>query len=117
MSSVTEQDPKELANYRFAKGAVIILGVLIVIALIALVLGFALRSPHRPAPPPPPDAQAATHISLPPGAQVISMDVDHGRLILRMRNGAAEEIDIIDTGNGRLVSQIKVPANTAAPAD
>ncbi len=116
MSSVTEQDPKELANYRFAKGAVIILGVLIVVALIALILGFALRSPHRPAPPPA-DAQAATHISLPPGAQVVSMDVDHGRLILRMRNGAAEEIDIIDTGNGRLVSQIKVPANTTAPSD
>ena len=118
MSSATNQDPKELANYRFAKGAVIILGVLIVVALVALVLGFALRNPHHAPPPRPRDdapGAAPTEISLPPGAQVVSMDVDHGRLILRVRNGSAEEIDIIDTGNGRLVSRVKVPANTSPP--
>jgi hypothetical protein len=112
MSSVTNQDPKELANYRFAKGAVIILGVLIVVALIALVLGFALRSPHRAAAAP--ANGEVSHIALPPGARVIGVDVEPGRLIIRTQTEAGEEIDIVDTGNGKLVGQVKVPAAPTA---
>lgn len=103
-----------MANYRFAKGAVIILGVLIVVAIIALVLGFALRAGHRAPPPADAPAAAKTEIALPPGAQILSMDIDHDRLIIRVRTDAGEEIDIVDTGNGRLVGQVKAPASAGA---
>ena len=41
------------------------------------------------------------------------MQSQPGRLILRIRNGAAEEIRIIDTQNGRLVGQVKATFDRA----
>ena len=96
-----------LANYRFARGAVIILSVLIVIALIALLLGFTVRGGGKPA------AAASDgetpRVTLPLGSHIVSMDVEQGRLILRTRAFDGEEVDIIDTQDGRLVSRIRVP--------
>jgi hypothetical protein len=106
VSSTTSEDPKELANYRFARAAAIILGILIVIALVALILGFAFRSSHAPA-----SASVAGHgFAVPPGARLLSMDVEPGRIIFRLRSSAGEEIDVLDTQDGHLVAQVKVPS-------
>ena len=44
---------------------------------------------------------------LPPGARIVEMQTQPGRLILRVREAHGEEIDILDTQDGRLVGQIK----------
>jgi len=108
MSTTTGEDPKVLANYRFARGAVIILSILIVIALIALLLGFTVRSGGRPSAPVVGDSEA-THVTLPSGSHIVSMDVQQNRLILRTRAFEGEEVDIIDTQDGHLVGRVRVP--------
>jgi len=89
MTTTTGEDPKVLANYRFARGAVIILSILIVIALVALLLGFT-RGGARP-------------------AAVPSSGGVQGRLSLRTRAYAGEEVDIIDTQDGHVIGRINVP--------
>ncbi len=110
-------DPKQSAGYKAARLAVIILSTLIILALIALVAGaiFKLGGKARTASGPAPDlatslAPGAT-FALPPGAKLISMDSQPGRLVLRVRTPVGEEIDILDTGNGHLVSQIKLSSD------
>jgi hypothetical protein len=107
MSTPTGEDPKVLANYRFARGAVIILSILIVIALIALLFGFTVRGGGKP-------AGTATsgelqHLTLPTGSHIVSMDVQQNRLIVQTRAFGGEEIDIIDTQDGHLVARVSVP--------
>jgi hypothetical protein len=101
----TKDDPKDTLSYRLARAAVIILGVLLVIALVLLVVGVFLKmSGHRPA------AEGATgpaKYMLAPGARIMSVDSQPGRLILQVRSPAGDEVDIVDTESGRLVSQIK----------
>jgi uncharacterized membrane protein len=103
----TGEHPDAIANYKFARGAAIVLGALIVIALVALIVGFALRAGPR-------DEVAASGaatrpIMLPVGAHIVSMDVIPGRLVLRLRMPAGEEIDVVDTESGRLVGQVRAP--------
>ena len=106
MSTTTGEDPKVLANYRFARGAVIILSILIVIALIALLLGFTVHGGGKTAST---AGNELARITLPSGSHIVSMDVEQGRLILRTRAYGGEEVDIFDTQDGHLVSKITVP--------
>ena len=91
-----------------AKIAVFILSALIILALIGLVVGAAMKlaKPHAPvavaASPP-----AGTLFMLPMGARVLEMQTQPGRLILHLRTTEGEEIDIVDTADGHLVSRIK----------
>lgn len=103
------EDPEALASFRFARGAAIILGVLIVLALVALALGFAFRGKAAPAP------GAAVHVALPEGARILSLDVVQGRVVLRIHSDEGDEVDIIDAESGRLVSQAKAPARGSPP--
>ncbi len=85
-------------------GVVIFLGLLIVLGLGAVVVGMTMKirggsSPGRAA------AQAAS-LTLPPGASIEAMEVSGNRLILRLRTPAGEEIDIVDTQDGHVVSRI-----------
>ena len=82
--------------------AVIILSVLIILALIGLVVGGITHASRRG-----PITGAASALSLPPGARIISAQTDSGRLILRVKTATGEEIDILDLADGRLVSQIR----------
>ena len=85
---------------------VIVLGALIVIALGALVVGIIIKMGGH-------DGATGTavdrHYTLPPGARVLEMQTQPERLVLRVRTGAGEEIDIFDTSDGHLVSQIRAP--------
>jgi hypothetical protein len=98
-------DVKQLPAYRFARAAVIILGVLLVIALGILVTGLTLKwGSHKSAGP------ASAAFAPLPGAKLVSMEVSNDRLILHLRNGASEEIDIVDTQSGRLVARLNFDA-------
>jgi flagellar basal body-associated protein FliL len=107
--SYTDPVPeKETAAYKAAKMAVIVLSVLIVLALGALVVGgiFKLSGKSKSTPAPAAPAAAAGY-QLPAGSRIVEMQSQPGRLILRVQNGAREEIDIFDTQDGRLVGQVK----------
>ena len=109
MSDMAPIPENQTPAYKAAKLAVIILSTLIILALIALVVGGIRTMRAKPAP----SAGAASTIHLPPGAEIVEMQTQPGRLILRLRDGEAEEIRIIDTQNGRLVSQVRTTFDPA----
>ncbi len=100
-------DPKASPTYRAAKAAVIILSALILIALGALVAGIVLKMAGKGAAVPAAARSAAFEFALPPGASILSAEVSGDRLVLRVKGPAGEEIDIVDTVTGRLVTRIK----------
>lgn len=83
--------------------AVIILSILIILALIALVVGGITHLGKKTSS----HAGATATFQLPPGARIIDMQSQPGRLILRVRDSAGEEIDLLDTQDGHLVGQVK----------
>ncbi len=97
--------------YRAAKLAVIILSILIVLAVIALVVGGIVKLGGKHASSP--AGAAAATFQLPPGARIVEMQSQPGRLILRVHSAAGEEIDILDTQDGRLVAQVKAGGGDA----
>ena len=97
--------------YKAAKLAVIVLSILIVLAVIALVVGGLTRLGKKPA-----SHGATATFQLPPGARILEMQSQPGRLILRVRDGAGEEIDLLDTEDGHLVGQVKASFSNAKPA-
>jgi hypothetical protein len=96
-------DPKASATYRAMKAVVIILGVLIVVAFGALVVGAGrmLAGHHRAGG----DGPAA--LTLPPGARITAIETNGNRLILGLRTAEGDEVEIVDTDTGRLVARIK----------
>lgn len=91
--------------YKAAKLAVIVLSVLILLALAALVVGGirTMRGTHATS------HGATSTFQLAPGARIVEMQSQPGRLILRVRDKEGEEIDILDVQDGRLVGQVKAP--------
>ncbi|MEJ1970286.1 MAG: hypothetical protein WDN03_16905 [Rhizomicrobium sp.] len=110
----TPADPKTAITYRAAKAAVIVLSALIILALIGLVAGAILKLSGR-----------STHVLggtagssafvLPPGATIVGTDSQPGRLVLHVRSGAGDEIDIVSTDDGHLIAQIKAPPPPVPP--
>ena len=90
-----------------AKIAVFILSALIILALIGLVVGAAMKLAKPHAPVVAPSQPAGSLFMLPMGARVLEMQTQPGRLILHLRTTDGEEIDILDTADGHLVSRIK----------
>lgn len=108
-------DEKQTLRYRTARLLVIILSALIILAVTALVVGgvmqltghstriFGSGKPVTPGAVAPVGAEAFT---LPPGAKVVKTESQPGRLILHVHSAAGDEIDIVDTSDGHLVSRI-----------
>jgi hypothetical protein len=86
------------------KAVVIGLGVLIVIAFVLLVVGMVTKFNGHAAST---SAQAGARYVLPTGAKIVDMQTQPGRVILRVRSADGEEVDIIDTQDGHLISQVK----------
>ncbi|MEI9994713.1 MAG: hypothetical protein WDM91_08980 [Rhizomicrobium sp.] len=112
----TPVDPKSTAGYRAAKLAVIVLSALIILALVGLVAGMVLKMSGRPVhllggtgPEAAGNAAGTAVFTLPPGAKLVSMDSQPGRLILHLRTGNRDQIDILDTDDGHLVAKIAAP--------
>ncbi|HEX4860739.1 MAG TPA: hypothetical protein VFV07_05845 [Rhizomicrobium sp.] len=96
--------PAQASSARMLKAVVIGLGALIVIALAFVALGIVKKfSGDGPS-----TAPSAAVFSLPAGAKIVEMQSEPNRLILRVRAASgADEVDIIDTEDGRLVARIK----------
>jgi hypothetical protein len=101
-------DPRAGASYRAMKAVVIILGILIVLALIALVVGAGMKlaGAHRAA------AESTEALTIPPGARITTIATSGNRLILGLHTSEGDEVDIVDTETGHLVIRIK-----SAPPD
>ena len=96
--------PQNTLAYRGAKYAVIVLTALIILALIGLAVGVVVKLSGRL-------SRTSGDVSgqpfmLPHGAKIVTTDVQPGRVILHVRSAQGDEIDIIDTGTGRLVNRI-----------
>ncbi|HEY1613721.1 MAG TPA: hypothetical protein VGF97_08530 [Rhizomicrobium sp.] len=117
MSVTSESGPeaheeKRTIAYRGLLAAVIILGALIVIALGTLVVGLVTRfSGHKP----PSEAATPAEFTLVPGAKIVSSDISTDRLVLHIRGPSVDEIDIIDTQDGRLVAKIHASKTPPGP--
>ena len=88
--------------FKAARLAVIILSALIILAVIALLVGGIARLGRKAS-----YSGATATFQLPPGARIIDMQSQPGRLILRVRDATGEEIDLLDTQDGHLVGQVK----------
>jgi len=83
---------------------VIILGILIVAALAALVIGGIMKfSGHHGAPVASPAAFSA---QLPPGARITSIQTSGNRVVIAVHTAQGDEVDIFDTDTGRSVARI-----------
>ncbi len=95
--------------HRLVLTVVIGLGILILIGVGALVVGVAMKMRGHAGAAAPGTPMALT---LPAGARIESMAVSGNRLVLRLKTDTGEEIDIVDTDDGHVVSRLK-----AAPPD
>lgn len=102
------QDLNKGPTYRVMLAVVIFLGVLVVIALAAVVAGLFVKMGGRGGATSASGAVAG--YTLPAGGRIESMQVSANRLILRVKTDTGEEIDILDTADGRLVGQVKAAA-------
>jgi hypothetical protein len=106
VSDIQDTNTKWTPLNRVLLGVVIFLGVLIVLALLALVYGaIAGWAKHSTAAAPEATVAGSLH-HLPPGATIVEMKVDNGRTILRLKTKAGEEVDIYDSQSGALVARI-----------
>jgi len=102
-------DPTNNRAYRMARAATIILGILIMLAFAALVIGFIWRlTGHGPGSTPVSSGSPEMY-QLRTGAKITDMKVDSGHVILRIRTDQGEEIQIIDDNTGRVVTRVVAP--------
>ena len=109
-SEITETpvDAKSAATYRLALGAVIGLGVVIVIVVGVMIYGITQGWGKHDTPAA--AAKKPVSMTLAPGYRILASDTQPGRLILHVRSDTVDEIDIIDLTDGRIVSQIHAEA-------
>lgn len=100
-------DPRNTTSYRAARALVIILGIFIVMALVALIAGFVWRLTNHNQPQSVADVPQI--FQLKEGARIVDMKTDSGHVILRIRTDQGEEIEIVDDASGRVVSRIIAP--------
>jgi hypothetical protein len=97
-------DPQKGLSYRLMLAVVIFLGVLIVIALGVMVVGLVSKFSQ---PRPSHNAADTAALALPQGAKIVEMQTLSNRLILHVRTADGDEVDIVDTEDGHLVSRVK----------
>lgn len=102
-----EELARQQPNLRLMKIIVGVLGVLILLAFIALIVGFVMRlNGHAPGSSNP----APVRYALPPHSRILSTQMtSNDRIVLTVATPTGNEIDIFDTDSGALVSQIKNP--------
>ena len=106
MTAGTADDPKATTTYRVLKAVVIILGVLIVLAFGALIVGAAMKmAGHHGAVAPSVSAQLVS--SLPAGARIISLQTSGDRVVVGVHTPDGDEVDIFDSETGKPVARIR----------
>jgi len=94
------------ASQRRLKAIVIGLGVLIVLALGALITGFVIKlssGGHREA-----AAPHAADVAVEPGTTVESSQLSDGKLTLTLKTPTGEEVVIVDAATGRELSRVRL---------
>ena len=106
MTSGTADDPGATATYRVLKAVVIILGVLIVLAFAALVVGGIMKfaGKHSAAAVASSPAMVST---LPSGAHITSLETNGDRIVVGVHSPSGDEVDVFDSETGRLVARIR----------
>lgn len=101
-------DPKSALGYRLMLGSVIFLGVLIVVGITVLIVGFVKGwGTAKPAPASPiASFHKPVDMALQAGYRILSSDTQPGRLILHIRSDASDEIWVIDTNDGHIVAVV-----------
>lgn len=97
---------------RAAWTLVIIMTVLFLLALVAVIWGFLRQARILLADRSAPAATAAQPgaaavLTLAPGARIVSVRTEAGKLILQVSAPAGDEVEIIDLQSGKLTGQIK----------
>jgi flagellar basal body-associated protein FliL len=104
LTADTPSDPRKTGTYRVMLAVVIILGVLIVAAFAALVIGGIMKvAGHKAATAQAPAALSAT---LPADAKIVNVETTGNRVVLTVRTPRGDEVDIFDTDTGRPVARI-----------
>jgi hypothetical protein len=109
--------PTEERNLRRLKLVVIILGVMIVLGLIGLVVGIIWKASSPKVSPslateasavgPATGGGARARLPIPQGANLVDMDLDGNRILLRLRSVAGEEeLIIYDAAKNQVVSRV-----------
>ena len=109
----SQAGPQGTLAYRGAKLAVIVLTALIILALIGLVAGAVMKLSGRSTKLL--DSGSSQTFALPQGAKILSSETQPGRLILHVRSPAGDEIDIINTDDGKLIGRV-MAASPSPPA-
>ncbi len=106
MTADTVDDPRKTTTYRVMLGVVIILGILIIAALGALVIGGIMKfSGHKAVAGG--IAPATLASELPPGARIMSIETNTNRVVIAVHSAQGDEVDIFDTDTGRPVARIR----------
>jgi len=106
LTAATAHDLKKTTTYRVMLAVVIILGVLIVLAFGALIVGSAMKLVGRRESAPA-YAPAQLTAELPQGSKIISVETSGNRVVIAVHTAQGDEVDIFDTDTGRPVARIR----------
>jgi flagellar basal body-associated protein FliL len=101
-------DPKAAPNYRALRAIVIILGVLIVLAFLALVWGFITRLGGHSNSGAVSATDRAPDYFMPVGSKIVQIQTNANRVIIAAQTPDGAEVDIFDANDGRLINRIRV---------
>jgi hypothetical protein len=108
---VDHQTPPPAASRRTAWVIVIIMTVLLVLALLGTIWGFARQAgilmAGRTAPA---QTGAAATVTLAAGARIVSATTEAGKLVLHVDTASGGEVEMIDLATGKLTGQVKTQA-------
>jgi len=105
LTAGTVEDPRKTTTYRVMLAVVIILGIFIVAAVGALIVGGIMKAAGHKAVGCVGDCGLA---HLPPGAKITSIQTTGNRLIIGLHTPAGDAVEIIDADNGHMVALITV---------
>jgi len=106
LTAGTAEDPKATTTYRVLKAVVIILGILIVLAFSALVVGVAVKVSGRHGGTHPPAPAPQTDATLPLGAKITSTQRLGNRLIIVFHDADGDGVEIVDIDTARPIGVI-----------
>lgn len=95
-------DPKSTVTYRGLKAAVIILGLLLLLAFVMVVVGIGMRmSGHAPG-----QSNSEAKFELPVGASIESTQVAGSNLVMTVKTPSGTSVYIFSASDGHLIGQI-----------
>ena len=98
-----------IQNIRLLKAIVILLGIVIAVGLAVLLLAIGQRAGGFAEERPPAAALALDNIVLPPGAQVLEVDLDGNRVALRIATAdGGEQLLIFDLASGARLGAVSL---------